>query len=144
MYFFLTRVVALLALLPALAGCSLFFDEAPGIPAVRFYNNSGRDVLVDDSRIKPGRSATVAFPAQQNQPLIVFSSGCLYTYLVESRPSELRGTDWLMRLSYRLQLEPDGRLYGLPDGVRFPADVTKLQQPEGFPLVPRDGSTCQR
>ncbi len=137
------RLLALAALLPALSGCSLFFDEAPGIPVVRLYNNSGRPVLVDNDRIKAGRSATVAFPEKVGEPLIVFANGCLYTYVFDTRPGELRGADWMMRLAYRLQLEPDNRLYGLPGGEDFPANVSKVPQPAGFPLAPREGSTCQ-
>lgn len=131
-----------LAALLALSSCSLF-QKGPGMSVVRFYNNSGHTVLVEDNELRPGREGTFKYPTDSGRALIVFWSGCVHTYIAPDRkPDEFRATDWMLRGAYRTQLEPDGRLYLLPPDVDPPADTATLQQPAGFPLLPREGSTC--
>ena len=135
------RVMALLGS-GALAACSIF-DKAPGTSVVQFYNHSGHTLLVEDNELRHDRQGTFKYPTDSGTPLIVFWGGCVHTYVGPDRnPGEFRRTDWMMRGTYRTQLEPDGKLYLLPPGVAVPADPAALQQPEGFPLLPREGSTC--
>jgi hypothetical protein len=134
-------LAAALAVLPAACG---IFSKAPGTSVVEFYNNSGRTILVEDNELRPNRMGTFKYPTESGKPLIVFWSGCVHTYIAPDRkPGEFRGTDWMMRGAYRAQLETDGRLYLLPPGAPVPAaDVATLAQPAGFPLAPREGSSC--
>jgi hypothetical protein len=138
----LVRLFAVLALaaLP-LAGCGMF-DKAPGASVVRLHNNSGRTVLVANEELRRSRNATVPFPDDPDRPLILYWGGCVHIFVADSKPPDIRDVDWLLRGAYLLQLEPDGRLYGVPDGQRLPADVAKLTQPQGYPLQPREGSSC--
>jgi hypothetical protein len=138
------RLTALLLAGLALGSCS-FFQKAPGMSVVNFYNNSGRTVLVEDNEIRPGRTGTFKYPADSGRALIVFWQGCVHTYIAPDRkPGEFRGTDWMLRGEYRAQLEPDGRLYLVPPGADLPADPATITQPEGFPLLPREGSSCMQ
>jgi hypothetical protein len=131
-----------LAALLALSSCSLF-QKGPGMSVVRFYNNSGHTVLVEDNELRPRREGTFQYPADSGRALIVFWSGCVHTYIAPDRkPGEFRATDWMLRGAYRTQLEADGKLYLLPPDVDPPADPATLQQPAGFPLLPREGSSC--
>jgi hypothetical protein len=137
------HILAAAALGLALGGCG-FFSKAPGTSVVEFYNNSGRTILVEDNELRPNRQGTFKYPTESGTPLIVFWSGCVHTYIAPDRkPGEFRGTDWMLRGAYRAQLEADGRLFLLPPSAPFPAvDVAALAQPPGFPLVPREGSSC--
>lgn len=137
------QFLAAAALALALAGCG-FLGKAPGTSVVEFYNNSGRTILVEDNELRPNRQGTFKYPTESGKPLIVFWSGCVHTYIAPDRkPGEFRGTDWMLRGAYRAQLEADGKLYLLPPAAPFPAsDVASLSQPEGFPLLPREGSSC--
>lgn len=142
----ITRTTRTLALLGALAlgGCS-FFGKAPGTSVVQFYNHSERTLLVENNELRPDREGTFEYPTDSGKPLIVFWDGCVHTYIAPDRkPGEFRGTDWMLRGAYRVQLEPDGALYLLPPGASFPADTAGLEQPDGFPLRPREGSSCLR
>lgn len=136
-------------LVVSLAGCALgacgVFGKAPGTSVVQFYNHSDRTVLVEDNELRPGQEGTFRYPSEGGTPLIVFWGGCVHTYIAPVRkPGEFRGTDWMLRGAYRTQLEADGKLFLVPPTVTMPADVAALQQPEGFPLLPREGSTCVR
>lgn len=135
------RTIALLAAATA-AGCAVF-EKAPGTSVVQFYNHSGRTILVEDNQLRPDRQGTFKYPTDSGKPLIVFASGCIHTYVAPARkPGEFRGTDWMLRGAYRAQLEPDGKLYLVPPGLDLPADPAAMAQPEGFPLVPQEGSSC--
>jgi hypothetical protein len=126
----------------ALGACS-WFEKAPGTSVVQFYNHSGRTVLVEENELRNNREGTFNYPTESGRPLIVFWNGCVHTYIAPDRkPGEFRGTDWMMRGAYRAQLEPDGKIYLLPPSASFPADAATLTQPEGFPLPPREGSSC--
>ncbi|GMW07265.1 MAG: hypothetical protein QY320_13025 [Gammaproteobacteria bacterium] len=134
-------IIVLLAGL-VLASCGTF-RSAPGSSVVQFHNNSGRTILVENSELLPGRTATFKYPTDSGRPLIVFWHGCVHTYIApERKPGEFRGTDWMLRGAYRAQLEPDGSLYLVPPGAALPTDVAVTTQPEGFPLRPREGSSC--
>lgn len=137
------QTLAVAGLSLVLGACGMF-SKAPGTSVVQFYNNSNRTVLVEDNELRPNRQGTFKYPTESGQPLIVFWSGCVHTYIGPDRkPGEFRGTDWMLRGAYRAQLEPDGRLYLLPPGAPFPApDAASLPQPDGFPLQPREGSSC--
>ena len=136
------RLLMSLAALLVLNACSLF-QKGPGMSVVRFYNNSGHGILVEDNELRPQREGTFTYPADSDRALIVFWSGCVHTYIAPKRkPGEFRSTDWMLRGAYRVQLEGDGRLYLLPPYVAAPADVASLRQPAGFPLEPREGSSC--
>ena len=140
----LTRTYRVMALLASctLAACSIF-DKAPGTSVVQFYNHSGRTVLVEDNELRPDRQGTFRYPTDSGRPLIVFWDGCVHTYIGPNRkPSEFRGTDWMLRGAYRAQLEPDGKLYLVAPGAALPGDPASMQQPDGFPLLPREGSSC--
>ncbi len=135
------RVMALLASL-TLAGCGIF-AKAPGTSVVQFYNHSGHTILVEDNELRSGRAGTFRYPTDSGTPLIVFWGGCVHTYIAPAgKPGEFRGTDWMLRGAYRVQLEPGGKLYLVAPGIEIPADPASLQQPEGFPLLPREGSSC--
>lgn len=124
------------------SSCSIF-NKGPGSSVVSFYNHSGRTILVEDHELRPDRDATFKYPYDSGHAVIVFWNGCVHTYIApERRPESFKGTDWMMRGAYRTQLEPDGRLYLIPPGVDIPADAASLKQPEGFPLQPREGSSC--
>jgi hypothetical protein len=41
-----------------------------------------------------------------------------------------------------VQLEADGSLYLVPPDISLPGDPAAMTQPEGFPLQPREGSSC--
>jgi hypothetical protein len=126
----------------ALSSCS-WFSRGPGTSVVEFYNHSGRGVLVEGNELRPNRSGTFEYPTESGKPLIVFWNGCVHTYIAPDRkPGEFRGTDWMLRGAYRTQLEPDGKLYLVAPGVSLPGDPATMQQPEGFPLAPREGSSC--
>ncbi len=126
----------------ALASCG-FLRKAPGTSVVQFYNNSGHTVLVENNELRPGRTATFTYPTESGRPLIVFWNGCVHTYIAPDRkPGEFRGTDWMLRGAYRAQLEPDGRLFLVPPGESLPGDAAAMTQPDGFPLTPREGSSC--
>ena len=136
------RLLMSLAALLVLNACSLF-QKGPGMSVVRFYNNSGHGILVEDNELRPQREGTFTYPADSDRALIVFWSGCVHTYIAPKRkPGEFRSTDWMLRGAYRVQLEGDGRLYLLAPDVAAPADVASLRQPAGFPLEPREGSSC--
>ncbi|MBM4197037.1 MAG: hypothetical protein FJ197_08075 [Gammaproteobacteria bacterium] len=137
------RVLVLSAWLPFAAGCSMFLDEAPGMPIVKVYNNTGRDVLIDNEEVDAGDVGTLPFPKNPQQPMTVFVGGCVWTYLLGGEAEAFRTMDWILRAAYRVQLEPDGRLYGIASGLRPPADAGKLAQPAGFPLAPATGSSCR-
>lgn len=140
----LLRVIALLAAGLTLASCGLL-QRAPGTSVVEFHNNSGRTVLVENNELRPGRAGTFRYPVDSDRALIVFWNGCVHTYIAPaSRPGEFRATDWMLRGRYRVQLEPDGTLYLVPPGAGIPVDPAALNQPEGFPLRPREGSSCLR
>lgn len=125
-----------------LSSCSVF-QKAPGTSVVQFFNHSGRTVLVEDNEIRPLRTGTFRYPADSGRALIVFWNGCVHTYIAPDRkPGEFRGTDWMLRGEYRVQLEPDGKLYVVPPSAELPMDPAAVTQPEGFPLVPREGSSC--
>ena len=139
------RFMALLLAGLALGSCTLFFDKAPGTAVVQFYNHSGRQVLVEGNELRPDRVGTFKYPTASGEPLIVFWAGCVHAYVApERKPGEFRGVDWMLRDSYRVQLEPDATLYLLPPDVNMPADAPSLKQPEGFPLKPRGGSSCMQ
>lgn len=126
----------------ALGSCSLF-SRGPGTTVVEFYNHTSRTLLVEGNELRPDRMGTFEYPTESGNPLIVFSGGCVRTYIAPDRkPGEFRGTDWMMRGAYRAQLEPDGKLYLVPPGVTLPGDPATMTQPEGFPLTPREGSSC--
>jgi hypothetical protein len=136
------RLPALLILAVVLSSCSLW-RKAPGTSVVQFYNNSGRTILVENVEVRPRREGTFSYPTDSGNPLIVFWDGCVHTYIApERRPDEFRGTDWMLRGAYRVQLEPDGKLYLIPPAVAAPGDPAAMDQPEGFPLQPREGSSC--
>jgi hypothetical protein len=125
-----------------LGSCSLL-ENGPDYSVVQFYNHSGRTLLVEDNQLRPNRTGSFKYPTDSGQPLIVFWSGCVHTYIApERKPGEFRGTDWMLHDAYRVQLEPDGQLYLVAPGVDIPADPASLKQPEGFPLQPREGSSC--
>ena len=127
-----------------LGSCS-WFQKGPGMSVIDFYNNSDRTVLVEDVELRPGRNGTFKYPQDSGKALIVFWGGCVHTYIAPARrPANFRETDWMFRGAYRAQLNSDGKLYLLPPGVAAPADTTAITQPEGFPLEPREGSSCVR
>jgi hypothetical protein len=126
----------------ALGSCG-WLSRGPGTSVVQFYNHSGRTVLVEGNELRPNRTGTFEYPAEGGKPLIVFWHGCVHTYIApERKPGEFRGTDWMFRGAYRAQLEPDGKLYLVPPGTDAPGDPATMKQPEGFPLAPREGSSC--
>ncbi len=130
------------AVLLVLSSCG-FLQKGPGMSVVRFYNNSGHTILVEDNELRPQHEGVFKYPTDSDHALIVFWSGCVHTYIAPARkPGEFRGTDWMLRGAYRTQLEADGRLYLLPPDVTPPAGTSTLQQPAGFPLEPREGSSC--
>ncbi len=127
-----------------LAGCGIF-DKAPGTSVVQFYNHSGRTILVEDNELRQDREGTFKYPTDSGRPLIVFWDGCVHTYIAPNRkPGEFRGIDWMLRGAYRAQLESDGKLYLVPPDAELPADPAAITQPDGFPLQPREGSSCVR
>ena len=139
-----TRLLRMTGLLASctLAACGMF-DKAPGMSVVQFYNHSGHTVLVENNELRPDRQGTFKYPTDRGKPLIVFWDGCVHTYIAPNgKPGEFRGTDWMLRGAYRAQLEADGKLYLVPPGMEFPGDPTSMQQPAGFPLLPREGSSC--
>ena len=139
------RLVSVLLAGLVLGSCGHFFGKAPGTAVVQFYNHSGRQILVEDNQLRPDRTGTFEYPTDSGNPLIVFWDGCVHTYIAPPRkPGEFRGRDWMLRDAYRVQLEPDATLYVLPPDVDAPADVASLKQPDGFPLKPREGSSCQQ
>lgn len=136
------RLMSLLVMSFVLGSCGLL-PKAPGTTVVEFYNHSGRTVLVESNELRSGKSATFSYPTDSEHAVIVFWGGCVHTYIAPSaRPGEFRGTDWMLRGKYRVQFDPDSSLYLLPPGVSAPAEVSALTQPEGFPLRPREGSSC--
>lgn len=125
-----------LAALLALSSCSLF-QKGPGMSVVRFYNNSGHTVLVEDNELRPRREGTFQYPTDSGRALIVFWSGCVHTYIAPDRkPGDFRATDWMLRGAYRTQLESDGKLYLLPPDVDPP--------PTPPPCSSRPDSRCCR
>ena len=137
------RLTALLLAGLALGSCSLFFDKAPGSAVVQFYNHSGRQLLVENNELRPNHLGTFKYPTDSGTPLIVFWDGCVHTYIAPpQQPGEFRALDWMLRDAYRVQMEPDATLYLLPPNVDAPADAASLKQPDGFPLKPREGSSC--
>jgi hypothetical protein len=133
----------LLALAGAILGSCGMLSRGPGTSVVELYNHSGRTVLVEGNELRPNRAGTFQYPAESGKPLIVFWHGCVHTYIAPERaPGEFRGTDWMFRGAYRTQLEPDGKLYLVPTGSDLPGDPATMEQPQGFPLSPREGSTC--
>jgi CobQ-like glutamine amidotransferase family enzyme len=136
------RFPGLILLALTLGACS-FFEKAPGSSVVQFYNHSGRTVLVEDNELRANRQGTFNYPTESGRPLIVFWNGCVHTYIAPDRkPGEFRAADWMLRDAYRAQLEADGKLYLVPPGVEFPGDPATMTQPAGFPLPPREGSSC--
>ena len=134
--------VILVVVSGALGACGLL-GTAPGTSVVQFYNNSDRNVLVEDNELRPGQQGTFRYPSDGGKALIVFWGGCVHTYIAPVRkPGEYRGTDWMLRGAYRAQLNSDGKLYLVPPNATLPADAATLEQPEGFPLLPREGSSC--
>jgi hypothetical protein len=137
----LFRLPLLLLAGAALGSCGML-SRGPGSSMVELYNHSGRNVLVEGSELRPDRRGKFQYPAR-DRPLMIFWHGCVHTYIApESAPGGFRSTDWMFRGAYRAQLEPDGRLYLVPPGADLPADPGAMEQPEGFPLAPREGSTC--
>jgi len=137
----LPRLILLLAAL-VLGSCGVF-RKAPGTAVVQFYNHSGHRILVEDNELRPNRVGTFEYPTDSGRPLIVFWNGCVHTYIApDPRPADFSERDWMLRDAYRLQLEPDATLYLLPPDAGLPADIANLRQPEGFPLKPREGSSC--
>lgn len=73
----------------------------------------------------------------------VFELGgrCTMTFAAPAAPTDhLDRPDWRIYLAYGesvFQLDADRRLYRSPaNGRHGPADVTRLPQPEGYPLTP--------
>lgn len=133
------RVAAIACTGLAVASCGLF-GKAPLMSVVVLYNNTGRTILVNDQQVRSYREVTIEYPTETTDGVTVFWDGCAHNYIApERRPGEFRDTDWLLRGAYQGQLEPDGRLYLVPPSVKLPADVSTLEQPAGFPLVPRGG-----
>lgn len=133
----------MIACLGFFLGACTWFSKAPGTSVVQFYNHSGRTLLVEDNELRPDRQGTFSYPAESGKPLIVFWDGCVHTYIAPDRkPGEFRGMDWMFRGAYRVQLESDAKLYLVPPGVDLPGDPASMTQPEGFPLSPREGSSC--
>ena len=125
-----------------MSSCSLF-STGPGTDVVRFYNHSGRTVLVEGNELRSNRDGIFEYPTDTGKPLIVFWGGCVHTYIGPDRkPGEFKGGDWMLRDEYRAQLEPDGKLYLVPPSAAFPGDPATMTQPEGWPLPPREGSSC--
>jgi hypothetical protein len=138
----LPRLFMLVCLGLVVGSCGLF-RKGPGTSVVQFYNHSGRTLLVEDNELRPNRQGTFGYPTESGKPLIVFWDGCVHTYIAPDRkPGEFRGTDWMFRGAYRVQLEPDGKLYLVPPGTDLPGDPAAMTQPDGFPLQPREGSSC--
>jgi len=138
----LRQLIGTILLGTVLGSCSVF-QKGPGSSVVQFYNHSDRTVLVEGNELRPNREGTFRYPTESGHPLIVFWNGCVHTYMAPDRkPGEFRGTDWMLRGAYRAQLEPDGKIYLVPPGAEFPADPATMKQPEGFPLPPREGSSC--
>lgn len=126
----------------ALTACSSL-GRGPGTSVVKFYNHSARTILVEGNELRPNREGTFEYPSDSGRPLIVFWAGCVHTYIApERKPGEFRGTDWMFRGAYRAQLEPDGKLYLVPPDAALPGDPAQMKQPDGFPLAPREGSSC--
>jgi hypothetical protein len=137
LHFFALALIGL-----ALGSCSLL-RKAPGTAVVQFYNHSGHRILVEENELRPGRTGTFEYPTDSGKPLIVFWEGCVHTYIAPDRkPGDFSARDWMLRDAYRVQLEPDAMLYLLPADATPPADTQTLKQPEGFPLKPREGSSC--
>ena len=133
------RILAVAGLAAALASCSLF-RKGPMMSVVVLYNNTGRTILVNDRQVRSYREVTIKYPAETSEGVTVFWDGCARNYVApERRPGEFRNTDWMLRGAYQGQLEPDGRLYIVPPSATIPTDVSTLEQPPGFPLVPRGG-----
>jgi hypothetical protein len=142
MIHYLLRLMVLLGLSFAIASCGML-RKAPGATVVRVHNHSGRTVLIEGEELRAGRSGTFVYPADRERVLVVFWNGCVHAYVgSKERPAGFRERDWMLRGEYTVQLEPDGSLYLLPPGTRLPADTAAIEQPEGFPLRPREGSTC--
>lgn len=131
-------VMVLVSALP-LASCGLF-GKAPLMSVAVIYNNTGRTILVNDEQVRSFREVTIEYPAETSDGVTIFWDGCAHNYVApERRPGELKTTDWLLRGAYQAQLEADGRLYIIPPSATLPVDVSTLEQPPGFPLVPRGG-----
>jgi hypothetical protein len=109
-------------------------EAEPTAGIVLLYNNSKVDLDVwnepkkSSVRIAPGASSEVAFFGEQ----WIHFGMIAYRYQVEDRLLKRLASVAMRR---RLQAEPDGRLYMVPLGARFPVKPLPAQPP-GFPLVP--------
>ena len=86
-----------------------------------------------DFTIAPGAIARLRFP--DSMRLEVAAGMATWRYAVAFPPRELARWTTLGTPEFRLQVEPDGRVYVLPPDATPP--VRELPpQPPGFPLVP--------
>ena len=115
---------SLLGIAFALASEMAFAQEAP----VEIYNRTSVDLCVYG---KSQRDCTEIRPKQMRR--VAIRSAQWIQFGMEAHRYNVPRS--LFKAGLRLQAEPDGKIYLIPDANPLPAD-TLPKQPPGFPLEP--------
>jgi hypothetical protein len=129
-------------LLVLAALCVLMLTGCPRFAYIDAYNNTGQSLEIIESGVshfaEQGERVTFRFGSDS---FVVRSSFGVWVYDRQIPHSGETGEYFDGTL--RLQIEPDGLIYALGLEQEAPTHVP-FQQPEGFPLSPREVSTRGR